>query len=133
VRERDKEKNKLKKQEPLSSNQRNSRGWRAGIFIFFWPLIYLFHHILPIDGQYTAMGNDFILLYYKYKVYLLASLAKFKLPLWSPSEGCGFPFYINPFTQAFYPFNLLLVAWYKISGGYNPIDHQFFNICSRCL
>jgi len=118
----------LKNRIPLNRNRRSRFGYLAGIFIFLWPLIYLFHHILPINGQYTAMGNDFIMLYYKYKVYLLASLAKFKFPLWSPSEGAGFPFYINPFAQTFYPLNLPLVLWYKISGGYNPIDHQFFAI-----
>jgi hypothetical protein len=74
------------------------------------------------------MGNDFILLYYKYKVYLLACLADFHFPLWSPAEGAGYPFYTNPFTQAFYPFNLLLLVWYKISGGYDPLDHQIFTV-----
>jgi hypothetical protein len=128
VREPNREKNKLKKQGPINSSQRSGGKHLAAIFIFFWPLIYLFHHILPIDGQYTAMGNDFILLYYKYKVYLLACLSKFKFPLWSPSESAGFPFYINPFAQVFYPLNLPLAVWYKISGGYNPIDHQFFTI-----
>jgi hypothetical protein len=112
----------------LNCNRKSGFRCLTGVFIFFWPLIYLFHHILPIDGQYTAMGNDFILLYYKYKVYLLASLVEFKLPFWSPSEGAGFPFYINPFAQVFYPLNLPLAVWYKISGGYNPIDHQFFAI-----
>jgi hypothetical protein len=74
------------------------------------------------------MGNDFILLYYKYKVYLLACLADFHFPLWSPAEGAGYPFHTNPFTQAFYPLNLLLVVWYKISGGYDPLDHQVFTV-----
>jgi hypothetical protein len=74
------------------------------------------------------MGNDFILLYYKYKVYLLACLADFHFPLWSPAEGAGYPFYTNPFTQAFYPFNLLLLVWYKISGGYDPLNHQIFTV-----
>jgi len=79
--------------------------------------LYLFRYVFPINGQYTAVGNDFILLYYKYKVYLLACLADFHFPLWSPAEGAGYPFYTNPFAQAFYPFNLWLVVWYKISGG----------------
>jgi hypothetical protein len=74
------------------------------------------------------MGNDFILLYYKYKVYLLDCLSDFHFPLWSPAEGAGYPFYTNPFTQTFYPFNLLLVVWYKISGGYDPLDHQVFTV-----
>ncbi len=96
--------------------------------MFCWPLLYLFRHIFPINGQYAAIGNDFILLYYKYKVYLLACLAELHFPLWSPAEGAGYPFYTNPFTQAFYPLNLLLVAWYKITGGYNPLDYQFFTV-----
>jgi len=96
--------------------------------VFCWPILYLFGHVFPINGQYAAMGNDFILLYYKYKVYLLACLADFHFPLWSPAEGAGYPFYTNPFTQAFYPFNLLLVVWYKISGGYDPLDHQVFTV-----
>jgi hypothetical protein len=81
-----------------------------------------------MNGQYTAIGNDFIVLYYKYKVYLLAHLADFRFPLWSPAEGAGFPFYTNPFAQAFYPLNLPLAAWYRISGGYNALDHQVFTV-----
>ncbi|MHC4619270.1 MAG: hypothetical protein ACYTEQ_16115 [Planctomycetota bacterium] len=96
--------------------------------VFGWPFLYLFRHVFPINGQYTAIGNDFIVLYYKYKVYLLAHLADFRFPLWSPAEGAGFPFYTNPFAQAFYPFNLLLAVWYRISGGYNPLDHQVFTV-----
>jgi len=97
--------------------------------VFCWPFLYLFLHVFPNNnGEYAAIGNDFILLYYKYKVYLLACLADFHFPLWSPAEGAGYPFYTNPFTQAFYPLNLLLVLWYKISGGYNPLDYQFFTV-----
>jgi len=47
---------------------------------FCWPIAYLFRYVFPINGQYTAVGNDFILLYYKYKVYLLACLADFHFP-----------------------------------------------------
>jgi len=96
--------------------------------VFLWPFFYLFRHIIPINGTYTALGNDFISLYYRYKVYLLANLAEFRFPLWSPSEAAGFPFYTNPFAQAFYPFNLPLVIWYKTFGGYSPLDHQAFTV-----
>jgi len=96
--------------------------------VFCWPVLYLFNHVFTINGKYTTIGNDFIGLYYKYKIYLLAHLANFNFPLWSPSEGAGYPFYANPFTQAFYPLNLLLVVWYKISGSYSPLDHQVFTI-----
>jgi hypothetical protein len=96
--------------------------------VFCWPFLYLYNVILPWRGQYLAIGNDFISLYYRYKIYLLANLESFHLPLWSPSEGAGFVFYTNPFAQAFYPLNVLLVLWYKLLGGYNTIDHQLFTI-----
>jgi hypothetical protein len=98
------------------------------VVVFCWPILYLFRLVFPIHDGYTAIGNDFTVLYYKYKVYLLAHLANFSFPLWSPSEAAGFPFYTNPFAQAFYPFNFLLAIWYKISGGYNPLDHQVFTV-----
>ncbi|MDD5134386.1 MAG: hypothetical protein PHP01_03120, partial [Phycisphaerae bacterium] len=98
------------------------------VLIFCWPFVYLFHLIFPVNGQYTAIGNDFGFLYYKYKVYLLASLSQFHFPLWSPSESAGFPFYINPFTQAFYPLNLPLLLFYKMAGGYALLDHQVFTV-----
>jgi hypothetical protein len=98
------------------------------VAVFCWPFLYLYRLVLAINGEYIAIGNDFILLYYKYKVYLLACLADFHFPLWSPAEGAGYPFYTNPFTQAFYPLNLLLVLWYKILGGYNPLDYQVFTV-----
>ena len=96
--------------------------------VFFWPVIYLFRHVFPIDGTYAAIGNDFIPLYFRHKVYLLANLAQFHLPLWSPSEAAGFPFYTNPFAQACYPLNILLALWYKIADGYGPLDYQIFTI-----
>jgi hypothetical protein len=96
--------------------------------VFLWPFVYFFRHIIPINGMYTAIGNDFISLYYRYKIYLLACIAQFQLPLWSPSEAAGFPFYTNPFAQEFYPLNLLLAVWYKIFGGYSSIDHQLYTV-----
>ncbi len=108
----------------------SGRGGRffSYLLVFCWPVLYLFNHVFPINGLYTAIGNDFIVLYYKYKIYLLDHLANFSFPLWSPAEGAGFPFYISPFAQAFYPFNLPLAVWYKISGGYTPLDHQIFTV-----
>jgi hypothetical protein len=96
--------------------------------VFLWPFVYFFRHIIPIDQTYTALGNDFISLYYRYKLYLLASMAQFHFPLWSPSEAAGFPFYTNPFAQEFYPFNILLVLWYKAFGGYSSLDHQLYTV-----
>ncbi|MBE3142787.1 MAG: hypothetical protein IMZ61_02545 [Planctomycetes bacterium] len=107
---------------------RAAKRFALPLLVFCWPILYLFRHVFVINGQYTAIGNDFISLYCRYKIYLLANLAEFRFPLWSPSEAAGFPFYTNPFAQMFYPINLILVAWYKILGGYSVLDHQLFTV-----
>ena len=96
--------------------------------IVFWPFLYLFRFVVPVSGFYTAIQQDFPFYYYTYKVYLLAHLANGELPLWSPSEASGYPFFSSPLTQTFYPLNLPLAIWYKLSGGYSLIDYQIFTI-----
>lgn len=103
------------------------RGWPVAL-IFAWPLIYLFRFAIGDHPLALAVGNDFDVLYYSYKVYLLDVLSDLRLPLWSPSEGGGFPFYANPFTQTFYPLNLLLVPFYLLADGYSALDHQRFTL-----
>lgn len=98
------------------------------IFVFIWPLVYFWRQVVPIKGQYIGIGNDFKKWYYVYKIYLLDHLIHFKIPLWSPSEAAGFPFYSSPLTQTFYPLNLLLAIFYKLAGGYTRLDHQVFTI-----
>jgi hypothetical protein len=78
-------------------------------------------------------GNDFDHLFYEYKLHLLASLSQFRFPLWSPSEAAGFPFYSNPFAQAFYPLNIFLAAFYSVAGGYSLLDHQRFTIAGIAI
>jgi hypothetical protein len=96
--------------------------------VFGWPFVYLCHYLVPIRRIYAGIGNDFQSLYYFYKLHLIANLAAGYFPLWSPSEAGGFPFYSSPFAQAFYPLNGLLLAWYKIVGGYGRYEHQIFTI-----
>ncbi len=98
------------------------------LLVFCWPILYLFRHVFVINGSFMAIGNDFMVLYGKYKIYLIDCLANLHFPLWSPSEAAGFPFYTNPFAQAFYPLNAILVLWYKVLGGYSPLDHQLFTV-----
>jgi hypothetical protein len=127
---------KQRQQEGVSSGRnggdrpvlRAAKRFALPLLVFCWPMLYLFRRIFVLNGHYVTISNDFILLYYKYKVYLLDCLANFHFPLWSPSESAGFPFYTNPFAQAFYPFNALLVLWYKAFGGYSPLDHQLFTV-----
>lgn len=94
------------------------------------PFIYLFPYTLPINfaGYDISVGNDFRILYYNYKVYLLYFLCRFEIPLWSPSEASGYPFLLSPFTQSLYPLNILLVVFYKLAGGYSSVDHVRFTV-----
>lgn len=104
------------------------RRWLFPIIAFCWPFLFYIELVLPINGHYFTIGNDFTFVYYPYKAYLLSALNQDYFPLWSPSESAGFAFYSNPFTQAFYPFNLPLLLWYKVFGGYTALDHQRFTI-----
>lgn len=104
----------------------NKEFW-SYVFVFIWPFIYCYKYILNDQSYSMTIGNDFYVVY-KYKVILLDKLSNFSLPLWSPSEGCGYPFYSNPFTQTFYPLNALLTVLYEINGGYSYADHQKFTI-----
>ena len=95
--------------------------------ILAWPFLWLLPYVNPF-WRYCHIGNDFQILYLNYKIYLLNALTHGHVPLWSPSEAAGFPFYSNPFTQTFYPFNLPLVGWTLLRGGYNQVDHQRFAV-----
>lgn len=102
--------------------------WFGAIFSFLWPLLYLNHYVIHSDNNAIAIGNDFNHLYYAYKPYLLDALIHFKLPLWSPGEAAGFPFYANPFTQSFYPLNLIFAIQYKANGGLSLADYHTFTV-----
>ena len=93
-----------------------------------WPFLFLYPYVVTVDGLAQVIGNDFFDLYYYYKVYLLDSLSHFHLPLWSPSEAAGFPFYSSPFSPTFYPLNLPLVFFYQLFDGYSALDHQRFTV-----
>ncbi len=105
--------------------------WLGGAsIVFLWPWLYYACHYLPLLGRDTfiCIGNDFNGLYYVYKVYLLDSLSHGHFPLWSASEAAGFPFISNPFAQALYPFNLLLVWLYRLHGGMSIIDYSIYTV-----
>lgn len=109
-----------------------TRRLKSEIFIccllFFWPFVFLFKHTLGRQPWSLGIGNDFKILYYDYKVYLLDHLASFRFPLWSPGEGAGYPFWTNPFSQVLYPLNPLLTIFYKVMGGLSLQDYQLFTI-----
>lgn len=94
------------------------------------PFIYLFPYTIPLSfpGFDISVGNDFRILYYNYKVYLLNYFSRLEIPYWSPSEAAGYPFYSNPFTQFYYPLNIPLALYYKLTGGYTSVDHVRFTV-----
>jgi hypothetical protein len=94
------------------------------IAVIVWPFIFLAPYTLNSIG----IGNDFGYLYYIYKVYLLSIWNSGHFPLWSPTEGAGYPFFSNPFAQPFYPLNLLYFAYFKLFGHFSPWDYQVFTM-----
>jgi Bacterial membrane protein YfhO len=100
--------------------------------VFIWPFIYCYKYVLSGRSYSLTIGNDFNVLY-TYKLILLDRLSNFNLPLWSPSEGCGYAFYSNPFTQTFYPLNALLVLLYKFNNGYSYADNQKFTVLGLAI
>ncbi|MDQ3021435.1 MAG: hypothetical protein M3R36_12830 [Bacteroidota bacterium] len=111
----------------MSARLKIDKEFLCYVIVFIWPFIYCFKFILSDQSYSMTIGNDFYILY-NYKVILLDKLSNFNLPLWSPSEGCGYPFYSNPFTQTFYPLNAVLTVFYKINDGYSFADHQKFTV-----
>ena len=96
------------------------------------PGMLLLPYWMPIHGIYLEIGNDFVCLYYTYKAYFLNSLCGGHFPLWSPNEGAGYCFWSNPFTQAFYPLNVILYGMNAWLGGYTILDHQRFTVVAVC-
>jgi hypothetical protein len=100
----------------------------ASVTAFVWPFLFLFPYVFPADGRFLLVGNDFYILYYPYKAYLLDALSRLDMPYWSPSEAAGFAFYSNPFGQAFYPLNVVLAMFYRLAGGWQALDHQRYAV-----
>ncbi|NPV85181.1 MAG: hypothetical protein HPY45_04125 [Anaerolineae bacterium] len=104
------------------------RNFTVSLAVFVFPFLVFFPYIIPIGGHFLGIGNDFIPFYFDYKIYLLDHLSRFSFPLWSPSEAAGYPFYANPLTQSFYPFNVILALIYRLTGGYTSLEYQRFTI-----
>jgi hypothetical protein len=124
--------------QPTGATSRRGR-WTSGrrleggvvAAIAIWP--FLFHLPLAVrvwHGGFQHIGNDFPLLYYPYKPYLLAALADGSVPLWTPQEAGGFPFLLNPFTQSLYPANLLILPVARLLGHWGPLEHQWYALAA---
>jgi|GEM_PF-601032 len=112
---------------------RLGKTWLIPALVFLWPFVFFFERLFVINGRLIGIGNDFVPFSYKYKVYLLDFLLNFRIPLWSPSEAAGFPFYSVPATQTFYPLNIPLAAVFAYKGVYGLIDHNWFTILALAI
>ncbi|KPL70970.1 hypothetical protein [Leptolinea tardivitalis] len=106
--------------------------WAAETTAVIFPILFLLPYVTTIAGHNVSLGNDFGPFYYVYKTYLLDFLSNGRFPLWSPSEGAGYPFFSDPLAQAVYPPNLLLAFFYRINQGYTRLDHQIFTVAAVC-
>lgn len=103
---------------------RRERGLWAVLLL---TALYISPYWMVFGGRAVQIENDFDCLYYRYKAYLLDALAfEQRIPLWSPSEAAGVPFYSNPFAATCYPLNLPLAVFYRMAGGYTQHDHKVF-------
>ncbi len=113
---------------------RPGSGTIASLIVALWPFVYLASYLVTIMGLRLRPGNDFLVLYYRYKHYLLDVMAtEGRIPLWSPSEAAGYPFFSNPFAAAFYPLNIPLAVFYRLVGGYSPYYHMVFTIAGLSI
>ncbi|MCX7044325.1 MAG: hypothetical protein NTX50_02420 [Candidatus Sumerlaeota bacterium] len=103
------------------------------VVLLLWPFVYLYEYVVPVHGLFLQIGNDFGVSFYNYNFYLLSHLARFRFPMWSPSEAVGFPFFSNFLTQAFYPLNLLQALLYRCLGGYHIYFYQLYTILAVSL
>ena len=104
------------------------------LLCFVWPFVYLSPYLITIPGIGRQSGNDFDIIYYRYKTYLLDVLVSHgQRPMWSPSEASGFPFYASPFTASEYPLNFPLAGFYRAFNGWSHHDHQVFTILAVAI
>jgi hypothetical protein len=101
----------------------------ATLLIICWPFVFLW----PYTFRQISIANDFIYLYWNYKAYLLASLTNHHFPLWSPTESAGYPFFSNPYAQAFYPLNILYLLFYAVYGSFSSWNYTLFTIMALSI
>ena len=99
------------------------------VLLAIWPYLFLFPYTFNLIG----VGNDFHYLYYVYKHHLLSMVHGGVFPLWSPTEEGGFPFFSNPFAQAFYPLNALYYLYFVLFGKFGPWDYTLFTILALSI
>ncbi|MFT5442634.1 MAG: hypothetical protein ACI8W3_001678 [Myxococcota bacterium] len=119
----------------LSTSSRNKSldRWMAAI-AFAWPFLYLSPYLIPLVGRGRQSSNDFEIIYYRYKTYLLDVMSsQGSLPLWSPSEASGYPFFASPFTASAYPLNIPLAGAYRFLNGYSHHDHQIYSVLAVAI
>ena len=98
------------------------------ILIYLILIFFPFFLLLPHTLNFLTMGNDFELLYYSYKKYIFESISEGVFPLWSPSEGAGFPIVFNPFAQIFYIPSWINFFFFKLFGELTRYQFLLYTI-----
>lgn len=98
------------------------------ILIYLILIFFPFFLLLPHTLSFLTMGNDFELLYYSYKKYVFEAISDGVFPLWSPSEGAGFPIVFNPFAQMFYIPSWINFFFFKLFGELTRYQFLIYTI-----
>ena len=94
--------------------------------------VYYFPFVVAGPGLFQ-IGNDFSVLYANYATYFVDAVRAGFVPLWNPNEGCGYPFFSNPFVAFFYPSRLISFALALRSPVYTWYHHQIFMVAGIWL
>src|SRR3954470_2291077 len=103
----------------------------VGVLLVFL-LVYFFPLIVPNSGLYR-IGNDFSILYANYATFFVDAVRSGFLPWWNPNEGCGYPFFSNPFAAFFYPGRILWFLFAMGSPIYSWYHHQMYMVAGIVL
>ena len=117
----------------IEARHKTLERWLAALS-FTWPFAFLSPYLVAVPGWGRQTGNDFDIIYYRYKTYLLDVLAsEGRFPMWSPSEAAGYPFFASPFTASAYPLNIPHAGIYRVLEGYSHQDHQIYSILAIAI
>jgi len=101
---------------------------RTNLIIYILLIIFPFIFLAPLTFQYLGVGNDFELYFYVYKKYIFELLMSGHLPLWSPSEGAGYPLIFNPLTQFVYLPSWILYLFSFVIGDLSKYSFLIYTI-----
>lgn len=80
--------------------------------------------VLFFKDRSFGVELDFIRQFYPARYFAVDSISKGVFPLWNPYVFCGHPFFASYQTALLYPFNILMIGLYAVSGSTFSIKAQ---------